>query len=139
MKLFSIIAFLVVGTQVTADIVVTNRTIRPGKIITAQDLSLIAANHLDAYSDPLDVVGQEARVALYPKRPIRFDQIGPPALIERNQIVTLKFVGNTLAITTEGRSLERGAVGDRVRIMNLSSRSTVFGQIQSDGTIQVVH
>ena len=85
----------------------------------------------------LDVVGQEARTALYAGRPIPFDAVGPPALVDRNQIVSLRFEGNGLKISTEGRSLERGGIGDRVRIMNLSSRATLFGYIQEDGTIKV--
>ena len=58
---------------------------------------------------------------------------GAPAIITRNQVVVVQFKGNGLHITTDGRALERGAVGDRVRIMNLSSRATLFGQVQQDG------
>jgi flagella basal body P-ring formation protein FlgA len=65
------------------------------------------------------------------------DQLGPPALIERNQIVQVRFAGSQLIINTEGRALERGGVGDRVKVMNLSSRTTLFGYVQSDGHIAV--
>ena len=88
-------------------------------------------------SEIIDVIGQEARTALYANRPILFDQLGPPALIERNQIIQLKFAGSSLVISTEGRALERGGVGDRVRIMNLSSRTTLFGYVQADGHVAV--
>ncbi|MEM9126779.1 MAG: flagella basal body P-ring formation protein FlgA, partial [Pseudomonadota bacterium] len=42
-----------------------------------------------------------------------------------------------LSITTEGRALGRGAAGDRIRVMNLSSRTTVTGLIRPDGQIEV--
>ena len=74
---------------------------------------------------------------LDPGGPILLDDIGRPALVTRNQIVQVHFRTNGLQIVTEGRALERGAIGDRLRIMNLSSRATLFGQVQDDGTILV--
>ncbi|UOA28819.1 flagellar basal body P-ring formation chaperone FlgA [Pseudosulfitobacter sp. DSM 107133] len=121
----------------SADIVVATRTIRPQSLIDAADVQAVAGTRADAFENPLDVVGQEARVALYAGRPIRFDDIGPPALVDRNQIVQLQYHGAQLVIHTEGRALERGGIGDRVRIMNLNSRATLFGLVQADGTVRV--
>ena len=137
MRLLTALIIFCTPTSGLADLVVPVRTIRPGHIVTDGDLKRVSSQHPDAYSNPLDVVGQEARVALYPNRPILINQVGPPALVERNQIVTLSYQGNTLAIVTEGRALERGAIGDRIRVMNLASRSTVFGFIQNDGGVRV--
>lgn len=120
-----------------ADTVVPARTIRANAIITGTDVTLVSNTKSNGYGRIADVVGQEARVVLYPGRPILIDDIGPPAIITRNQVVSVHFFGNGLSIVTEGRALERGAIGDRVRIMNLSSRATLFGQVQEDGTIQV--
>lgn len=131
--------FLVVllATPVVAESVVPTRTIRANSIILATDVGLKNANNPNGFSRLADVIGQEARVALYPGRPINIGDIGPPAMITRNQIVRLHFSGGGLRITTEGRALERGAIGDRVRVMNLSSRATLFGQVQQDGTVKV--
>ncbi len=120
-----------------ADTVVPTRTIRAHSVITQSDVTLLADQQPNGYARLADVVGQEARVVLYPGRTIRVDDIGPPAIVSRNQVVQLEFSGRGLRISTEGRALERGAAGDRVRIMNLSSRATLFGQVQPDGTIQV--
>lgn len=138
MRVLCLIICLLAANHVFADVLVPTRTIRPGTIILASDLGLLPGERADSFSNPSDVVGQEARVALYPNRPIHFDQVGPPALIERNQIVSLRYVGSKLAISTEGRSLDRGGVGDRVRIMNLTSRATIFGFVQPDGTVKVI-
>lgn len=131
--------FLVVllATPVVAESVVPTRTIRANSIILATDVGLKNANNPNGFSRLADVIGKEARVALYPGRPINIGDIGPPAMITRNQIVRLHFSGGGLRITTEGRALERGAIGDRVRVMNLSSRATLFGQVQQDGTVKV--
>ncbi len=129
--------FCLLAGPVVADTVVASRSIRANAIITETDVVLSAAKLPNGFARIGDVVGQEARVVLYAGRPILLDDIGPPAIVTRNQIVRVRFKGVGLNITTEGRALERGAVGDRVRIMNLSSRATVFGQVQEDGSVQV--
>lgn len=131
------IIFLLIGTTAWADVVTPVRTLRPGTLITSADLAIKAGEQAGMFDRVMDVVGQEARVALYAGRPIPFDGIGPPALINRNQIVSLHFQAAGLRISTEGRALERGGLGDRVRIMNLSSRTTLFGYVQADGSIKV--
>ena len=135
MRFFLIL--LLTAQSCWADIVVAKRTIRPNTIIGAGDLTVILGNRSDAFSRMENVVGQEARVALYAGRPILLESIGPPAIVARNEIVVLRYAQHGLVITTDGRALERGAVGDRVRIMNLSSRATLFGFVQADGTVSV--
>ncbi|MCV2887462.1 flagellar basal body P-ring formation chaperone FlgA [Ruegeria aquimaris] len=120
-----------------AEILVPSRTIRAKAIIGPEDLVLKSVEMAGVYADPSEVIGQEARVALYPGRPIRYDDIGPPAIVDRNDLVTLYFDRGSLVISTEGRALGRGAAGDVIRVMNLSSRTTVSGQIRPDGSIEV--
>lgn len=120
-----------------AETVVATRTIRANAIITELDVAVSKAQTANGFARVTDVIGQEARVVLYAGRPIFVDAIGPPALVTRNQIVRVIFQGAGLTIVTEGRALERGAAGDRVRLMNLQSRATLFGQVQEDGTIRV--
>jgi flagella basal body P-ring formation protein FlgA len=132
----SILLFILAGPA-AGETVMATRSIRANSIISPTDVTLSAAQMPNGFSRLTDVVGQEARVVLYAGRPILVDDVGPPALVSRNQIVRLKYLGSGLSITTEGRALERGAIGDRVRIMNLASRATVFGQVQQDGSVQV--
>lgn len=133
-----LIAFLLaLPGQTAAETVMAAHVIRPQSVITAQDLTVAHVEVAGALRDPADLIGQEARVALYPGRPIRPGDIGPPALVHRNQIVTLRFEQSGLTIVTEGRSLSRAGVGERVRVMNLSSRTTVTGRVGSNGTVTV--
>ncbi|WP_037313077.1 flagellar basal body P-ring formation chaperone FlgA [Ruegeria halocynthiae] len=120
-----------------AEIVVPTRTIRAKEVISVADLEVKAQQVPGAVTDVDHLIGQEARVALYPGRPIREGDVGPPAIVDRNDLVVLVFDRQPLSITAEGRALGRGAVGDRIRVMNLSSRTTVTGFIRSDGQIEV--
>lgn len=126
-----------IGSSAMADVVVPTRTIRANAIILEGDVTLQPNRNADLFDRITDVIGQEARVVLYAGRPIRLDEIGPPAIVSRNQIVGAVFIGNGIRIATEARSLERGGVGDFVRVMNLASRATLVGQVQEDGTIQI--
>lgn len=137
MKLLSALLLVLMANSAWADILVPVRTIRAKELITAEDLMLKNVAVMGALSDPADVVGQEARVALYAGRPVRPGDIGPPALVERNDLVKLIFRHGGLTIETEGRSLGRGAVGEFIRVMNMSSRTTVSGRITADGSIEV--
>ncbi len=128
---------LAMAGPVQADVVLAARTLRPQTIVTAQDLVVKHGNVPGAITDPSPLIGQETRVAIYAGRPLRPGDVGPPALIDRNQIVPLLFTRGGLSIQAEGRSLARGGAGDRIRIMNLDSRTTVWGFIQPDGTVIV--
>lgn len=125
------------GAPVAADTVVPVRTLRAQTILTAADLVVSPVNVAGAATRIEDVVGQEARTALYAGRPVRLQDVGPPALVDRNQIITLIYTTSGLQIMAEGRSLSRAGVGDAVRVMNMSSRTTVSGTVQPDGTVRV--
>lgn len=129
--------FLLFAQATAADSVVPVRTIRANAVIGQEDVVQRKSEGLEGYARVEDVIGQEARVVLYAGRPIRIEDVGPPALVNRNQLIRLAFFSNGLKITTEARALERGAIGDTIRVMNLSSRLTVIGRVQNDGSVHV--
>lgn len=132
------LAMLLAQTGVAAaEMLVAARTIRAHSVIMAQDLATQPGDAAGFASSPEQLIGQETRVALYAGRPIRLSDVGPPAVIERNQIVPLVFNHGGLRITTEGRSLSRAGAGDWVRVMNLVSRATVSGRAADDGRVYV--
>ena len=120
-----------------ADIVVASRTIRPQTILTPEDLVMRDQVVPGAVSDPALLIGMETRVALYANRPIQPGDVGFPATVERNQLITLIYQSNTLLISTEGRALGRAGPGDMIQVMNLTSRTTVAARIGADGAAYV--
>ena len=127
------IIFSLLGSAALADTVVAARTIPAQTLIAAEDLLLRDQSIPGAINDPQFVIGMEARVALYAGRPIRSGDIGFPAVVERNAIITLHYQRGGLMISTEGRALGRAGPGEIIRVMNLSSRSTVSARIGADG------
>ncbi|EKE43774.1 FlgA [Oceaniovalibus guishaninsula JLT2003] len=120
-----------------ADTVVAAHTIRAQTLLSPSDLAMVPRDVPGALTDPADADGMEARVTLYAGRPVRAGDLGPPAVIDRNQIVPLIYANAILNIVTEARALSRAGVGDRIRAMNLDSRATVTGTVTADGSILV--
>lgn len=132
-----VLLLLCLCTPAMAETVIAQRTIRAQQIVAAEDLALSPARTAGAISDPAEAVGLEARVAIYAGRPLRPGDLGPPALVARNQIVPLAWHSGPLRILTEGRALERAGPGESLRVMNLSSRTTVTGRVAADGSVIV--
>lgn len=132
-----LVSLLLMPTALLAETVVATRTIRSHAIIGPNDVTIKPVESSGSLSEIRDVVGKEARVILYAGRPIRPGDVGPVALIERNQIVPLVFISGNIKISTEARSLGRGGEGDFIRVMNLSSRTTITGKISADGSVAV--
>ncbi|HKL65108.1 MAG TPA: flagellar basal body P-ring formation chaperone FlgA [Roseovarius sp.] len=131
-----LILALAAALPARADRVEPVRVIRPQEIIAPEDVILRESPQPGSVT--LDaVIGREARVALYPGRPIRPGDIGAPAVIERNQVVPLVYVRGALRIEAEGRALARAGAGEYVRVMNLSSRVSVTGRVTASGRIEV--
>lgn len=113
------------------------RPVRALSVIGPADVTLLPGATPGALSDPAEAVGLEARIMLQPGRPIRPGDVGPPALVERNGRVTLRFAQGGLQITTEGRALDRAGMGEAVRVMNLDSRIIVSGTVAGPGLVEV--
>lgn len=133
----AVLAMCLVAWPALAESVVATRPIRAQTVLTAEDVTLVAAQIDGALTDISAVLGQEARVTIYAGRPVRAADLGPPTMVDRNQIVPLTYRTGGLSITTEGRALARGGVGDVIRVMNLASRTTVSGLIGPDGAVVV--
>lgn len=132
-----ILALALLPSAAFADSVVATRTIRPQEIITPDAVRLDPAEVGGAYTTLGAVIGLEARVAIYPGRVVLQGSLGEPALVDRNQAVELIYALHGLTIRAEGRALGRGAVGERIRVMNVDSRTVLFGTVASNGTIVV--
>lgn len=125
------------ASPVAAETLVAARTIRPQDILAPSDIVAVARTVPGALSDPAEAIGQEARIAIYAGRPIRAGDLGPPAVVQRNALVILRYEAHGLNIAAEGRALERGAAGDLVKVMNLASRAIVIGQVSDNGAVYV--
>ncbi|MEO1291231.1 MAG: flagellar basal body P-ring formation chaperone FlgA [Pseudomonadota bacterium] len=137
----AILAFSValpLGGPALGDVVVATRNIRPGEIIMTRDLALEPGlAQADMLNSVEAAVGLESRVSLYRGRPVRRSELTNPTLVRRNDIVQIVFRRGALALRSEGRALDAGGIGDRIRVMNLDSRVTVYGSVSGNNMIEM--
>lgn len=130
-------ALLALAGPLMAESIVAARNLRPGTVLMSSDLRTVPEPVPGAFSAAHPLIGLETKVAIYAGRPIMAEQVGPPATVERNQLVQLVFQSGGLSILAEGRALGRGSEGQRIRVMNLTSKSSLFGTIEADGRVRV--
>lgn len=139
MRMTGIIILLILfgAREVLSDEIVASRTIRSQTILSPADLILVENDNPGAFTSIDELVGMETRFVIYQGRAINGSDVGPAAIIERNQTVTLLYIRGPLSISADGRSLGRAGVGERVKVMNLTSRTTVFGLVAENGDVIV--
>lgn len=122
--------------------VLASATIRVGETIPAEALApaplAIGADaseqeRLDRLEDArrrIDALkGLEAARTIYAGRLVHDTDVRKPTLVERNDLVRMTYRLGGLVIETEGRAMERGGLGDSIRVMNLSSRQAVTARV----------
>lgn len=98
------------------------RHLRAGTIIQGADI-VIDGGASDAVASLKNtIVGMEIKRTIYAGKPLTLSELGSPTVIKRNAVITIEFIRGPLVITTDGRALDPGGVGDTVRVMNLNSR-----------------
>jgi flagellar basal body P-ring formation protein FlgA len=132
-----VLVFLTFAAPLQADTLVATRLIRAAQVLGPGDVAPSDVRIAGGATDAAQVVGMEARVAIYPGRPVRLSELGPAAVVERNDLVSLVFRRGGLTIVTDGRALDRGAIGATVQVMNLSSRQSVQGVVRHGGLVDV--
>ena len=61
-----------------------------------------------------------------------------PVVVAKNQPVLMVLEAPGLALTAQGRAMEAAAMGERVTVMNLASRSLVEAQAIGPGRVRVL-
>jgi flagella basal body P-ring formation protein FlgA len=135
--LFVLFVAALAAGAVFAQSVTPVHAIRSQSVLAPEDLALSEETIPGGVTSIEAATGLEARVALYPGRPILLAQLRAPALVERNAAVRLSYASGPLRIVTEGRALDRAAAGEPVKVMNLASKQTVTGIVAPDGSVEV--
>jgi len=109
--------------------VTTNRALQRGAVIREGDVTGPYA--VEDYVG-LELIRSVRAGAVMTPRLVR-----TPLQVERNDTVTLIFRRGALTMETTGRSLGEGAEGDRISVINTTSRKRVTGRIIGQGLVEV--
>lgn len=128
--------------QAVEAIPVLKSRIATGQVINRNDvewLQVPAHRYGAGYIDRIEeLVGQTPRRALAAGLPIRSSDIGRPEAITKNGLVTMVAQVPGMTITTTGRAMEAGSIGDVIQVMNLQSKRTIQATVTGMNLVQVV-
>ncbi|WP_374304346.1 flagellar basal body P-ring formation chaperone FlgA [Ferrovibrio sp.] len=128
--------------QAVESLPVLKNRVAAGETITKSDIEWIrvpAGRYGGGYIDRIeDMIGQAPRRPLAAGRPLRTTDIGKPEVITKNGMVTMVAQGPGLTITTTGRAMEAGSMGDVIQVMNIQSKKTVQATVIGLNQVQVI-
>ena len=119
-----------------AEELVAARNIRAGDILVAEDFE--TPEERSALHQATTLIGLEAARSIYRGQPIKETDLRTPTIVDRNDIVTMEFARGPLFIASEGRALDKGGVGQRIRVMNLVSKRVVSATIVGGGKVRTI-
>ena len=115
--------------------------LRTGVVIGPSDLAWI---EMPSGRVPLDVATREDElVGMSPRRvlgsgaPVRLSDLRPPVVVPRGERVTMNVRYGVLTVTAMGRSLEEGAMGQTIRVVNVDSNRTVEALVTGPNQVAV--
>jgi flagella basal body P-ring formation protein FlgA len=125
----------------TAPVVVATRRLAMGEVVGPEDARLArlraervrpgAAQRLE------QVVGQRLRRPVGADIPFATADLGAPAVVEKNALVTMLLDAPGLSLSVQGRALGSAPRGGMVPVMNLASRQVVEAQAIGPGRVRV--
>lgn len=123
------------GSHLYAEDIVVNRNIRAGHLISASDIQ--TPQSTNALRRATMMVGKEAARTLYKGQAVSDGDVRSPTLVTRNSIVAMTFTKGSMTIDAEGRALEDGSIGDRIRVMNLGSKRVTTMTVSGPESVKV--
>lgn len=133
----------VIGTLTEmVDLPALTHRLLPGAVIQPGDLQ---TTHLRAASVrtevarvPEQAIGKAVRRTLLPGQPLALADIGKPMLITKGMRVSMQLVTGGLTVMANGQAMEPGALGDRISVINPTSRAVVETEIIGTGQVRVL-
>ena len=134
-------AWATVKIEVETDVIVVNKPLNRNQAIEKDDVNVISMDMADLPSNYIsrleDVVGKKTLRVMNPKEVFRTDIIELPPMVKRNDRVSIVVESGNLRITAVGEVKESGGMGDRVKVVNLSSNKEIFARVLDSKTVRV--
>lgn len=101
-----------------------------------QIISVMRDRQQKGWLPPYGKVASSSIVKGTPIEPNLLQDAKPQIAIQRNQGVTMKISTPTFIVTGMGIALQKGAVGDFIKVRNVDSKKIVTAEVLHDGTVR---
>ena len=124
-------------------VVVARQPVARGALLRSEDVR-VEERRLDELPTTVvtaveDVVGKEARVALAAGKPVTQQAVGSAAMVKRGDVVRVTIEKGGMLLSVAGQALDTAGVGERVRVVNDTSKRELVGRVVDHGTVHVVY
>jgi flagellar basal body P-ring formation protein FlgA len=127
--------------RINAGILTATKPIRPGKVVSLEDIVLSAANIDDLrntyFSKSDEVVGKISERNFSPGDPLTREGFSDPLLIKRGDAIQLKLERSGLVITAQGRAEQDGRLGQIIRVRNMDFSTLLSAQVTGRAEVKV--
>lgn len=128
--------------QEMMELPVPRRRLLPGELIRAGDLQLARLRAQGSRAEFVRVmgqaVGQAVRRPVTPGQPILLSDIGRPVLVQKGSSVRVVLDSPGISLTANGVATEPGGMGERVRVLNPTSRAVVEAEVIGPDRVRVL-
>jgi len=133
--------YVVVQVSRQAQVLVLNRALGAGEAVTPEALSLVprdvAPLAYGYFTRADEAIGRVARRALSAGAVLGPNDLAPPRLVRRGDIVTLVGRSGSLLVRAEGKAMADGVAGESIAVQNLSTRRVVRGRVRSGQEVDI--
>ncbi len=127
--------------DISTDVIVAIRYIGKHQEVQEKDVQWVSRSLTllppDYLVDMKEVLGKRVTISLNRGEVLRAGIVEEPPLLKRGDRVLLVLENPQIRITTLGEVREEGRRGDRIKLVNLSSRKEVSGRIIDAQTVQI--
>ncbi len=127
--------------EIYADVIVARNSLRRHQVVEENDVQVVNKNITllpgDVATDLQEVLGKRMRLSVNSQEVLRKSMVEVPPLVKKGDRVTLLVENPSFRITSAGEVREDGRKGDRIRVINISSKKVVQGRVLDNHTVQV--
>jgi flagella basal body P-ring formation protein FlgA len=84
-----------------------------------------------------DIIGRTLKKDVAGGTVISYSIIDDPIIIQRGEVIDIVAESKKLFVQTKGKALEKGRMGDSIRVKNMSSNREIVGKVVSEDRILV--
>lgn len=130
-----------VGNAAMVSVPVLKQAVQKGETITADNIILQEIPAAQAFASTIasadELTGQQTIRTIAAGQPVNRLHVRIAPAISRNQMVTMVFRKGGIELSGRGQALEDGALGQSIRVINPTTRSTTTGVVAAGGTVEI--
>ena len=133
--------YVMASVKSEVQVVITTRAMARGEVLLPEDISEKTVLRAPAIQPLLrqteEALGNALKRSIGEGVELSAAMLKKPTIIRSGEHTLIMAEAGGLQVRVTGKALQHGVVGEIIRVLNLSSKKTVRGRVEADGTITV--